>query len=160
MSAKPSLKKREKRLCGIQEALDILFRAHGGQEQRHLNALWNNWDMVLGEDLAQLGAPLGHKDRMLQIGAEDSMALQELSLQSPDILDRVNAFMDGPFFVQVRVILLQGQRALNERRPARSLTPLRPCVPPRPPRLGALSGTFPPGSLVASCYDAYISVWR
>lgn len=160
MSDKLSLKKREKRLRSIQEALDILFRAHGGQEQRHLSALWSNWEMVLGEDLAPLGVPLGHKDRVLHIGAEDSMALQELSLQSPEILERVNAFMDGPYFSQVRVALQQGQRALSEKRPPRSLAPLRPALPPKPPRLGSLSGQFPPGSLVGPCYEAYISVWR
>lgn len=159
MSKKPLFTKREKRLRTVQEAVNILLNVYGGQERRHLSALWDNWVMVLGEDLACLGMPMGHKEHVLLIGAEDSMALQELSLQSPEILERVNAFMDSPFFSQIRVTLLHGQRALNEKRPARPISPLRAALPPRPPRLGGLSGQFPPDSMVGRCYEAYVAAF-
>ena len=160
MASKRTLTKREKRLRTVREAVDILLAAYGGQDRRQLCSLWDNCEMVLGDDLAPLALPLGHKDSVLLVGAEDSMALQELSLQSPEILERANAFMDAPFFSQVRVILLQGQRPLNERRPPRPLSPARPPMPPRPPRLGGLMGAFSPDSLAGPCYEAYVAAFR
>jgi hypothetical protein len=119
-----ALKKREERLCSAGEAMDAFLARLGGKERRHLCALWDNWDVALGP-LASLALPLGQEDGVLFLGAEDSMALQELSLQGPEILERVNAFMDSPFFVKVRVVLVQGRRPLNRKPPARPLPP--PC---------------------------------
>ncbi len=159
MGHKRSLIKREKRLRSVQEAVNILLAAYGGEENFRICALWDNWEMVMGEALAPLALPLGHKDGVLLVGAEDSMALQELSLQTPEILERANAFMDTPFFSKVRVILQQGQRPLSEKLPARPTTPARSPMPSRPPRLGGLMGTFPPDSLVGRCYRAYVAAF-
>jgi hypothetical protein len=146
--------KREKRLRAAGEAVEAFLAQLGGKERRHLCALWNNWDLVLGP-LAPLALPLGQEKGVLLLGAEDSMALQELVLQGPEILERVNAFMDGPFFLKVRVILAQGRPPLNRRPPAH---PLPPPAPARPPRLGGLS--LPPDSPVGRCYAAYVARFR
>jgi hypothetical protein len=134
--------------------VDSFLAQLGGKERRHLCALWNNWDLVL-VPLAPLALPLGQEKGALLLGAEDSMALQELVLQGPEILERVNAFMDGPFFLKVRVILAQGRRPLNRRPPPR---PLPPPSAARPPRLGGLS--LPPDSPVGRCYAAYVAMFR
>ncbi len=152
--------KRLKRLAPAGEAARDLLLGLGGKERLHLAALWENWDMAMGPDIAALALPLGHKEGTLNIGAEDTMAMQELSLQSDDILERANAFMDSPFFNRVRVILLHGQRTLDVIRPQRPLLPPPPKLPPRPPRLGSLLGKLDPASPVGRCYEAYLAMFR
>ena len=114
----------------------------------------------MGDDLAALAFPLGHKDDILLIGAEDTMAMQELFLQSPEILERANAFMDSEFFLHVKVSLMQGQRDLSRQRPRRPHSPLAPVPPPKPARLGALLGKLNPDSPVTRCYQAYLAMFN
>ena len=83
------------------------------QARSRLGHLWQNWNMVMGEDLAPLARPLGHHRDMLLIGAEDAMLAQELHLMSGELLDRVNAFMETPFFNGVKVSLLMGKSGLD-----------------------------------------------
>ena len=146
--------KREKRLRAAGEAMEAFLAQRGGRERRRLCALWNDWDLVLGP-LASLALPLGQESGVLLLGAEDSMALQEISLQGPEILDRVNAFMDSPFFLKVRGVLIQRRLPLNRKPPARTLPPPAPA---RPPRLGGLS--LPPDSPAGRCYAAYVAMFR
>ena len=60
------------------------------QARSRLGHLWQNWNMVMGEDLAPLARPLGHHRDMLLIGAEDAMLAQELHLMSGELLERVD----------------------------------------------------------------------
>ena len=152
--------RREWRVRSAGDAVTSLLSAYGGKEARHLAALWENWNMVMGEGIACLGFPLGHKEHTLTIGAEDSMALQELSMQSVEILERANAFMDSIFFKQIKVILMQGQRALTQQRPRRPSHYIKPPNPPRPPRLGSLLGKLDPNSPVTQCYKAYLALYN
>lgn len=159
MSKDPRLVTRERRLLATSEAVPSFLDAYGGKERRHLTALWNNWRTVMGENIAQLASPVGHKDNTLLIGADDSMALQELSMLSMEILERANAFMDSDFFHRVKVILLQGQQDLSQLRPRRP-TALPPAPPPKPPRLGGLLGSLNPDSPVTRCYEAYVAMFN
>ncbi|MDR2488793.1 MAG: DUF721 domain-containing protein [Desulfovibrio sp.] len=150
---------RERRCIALGEAALAFLDSRGGKRTRHLAALWQNWSVVMGENLAGLAFPLGHKDALLLIGAEDSMALQELSLQSPEILQRVNAFMDGECFRRVNISLLQSRQLLLPVRPRLSDIPLRPSLPPKPRELGSLVGKLNPASPVARCYEAYVMMF-
>jgi hypothetical protein len=152
------LSSREKRLCSSSEALASLFARLGGEEISKLASLWKNWTTVMGHDLASLGRPLGHKDRTLQIGADDSMALQDLALQVPDILERVNAFMGGEYFADVKVLLMQGGRDLETPLPARPEPAAAP--EPPPPPLGRLMGTLDPDSPITRCYEIFVALSR
>jgi hypothetical protein len=149
---------RERRLLALGEAAGVFLDSRGGRRRRHLAALWQNWHAVLGGSLAELAFPLGHKDDILLVGAEDSMAMQELSLQSPEILERVNAFMDEGFFRRMQVSLMHGRPALASqvRSPA---APPPPVLPPKPPGLGALLGKLDPASPVTRCYEAYVAMF-
>lgn len=124
-----------------------------GREPRqdHLEQLWKNWSMVMGPDLAPLAHPLGHRDGLLLVGGEDHFILQELTYATPEILERVNAFMDEPFFQKVELHLLFGKTPLNLTRATRVAPPP---PPPRPARLGGLR--LDPASPVARCYEAYV----
>ena len=84
-----------------------------GEGRARLQQLWLNWDMVMGPDLAPLARPMGHHRDLLLIGAEDAMLAQELHLMSAELLERVNAFMETPFFNGVKVSLLMGKQGLD-----------------------------------------------
>lgn len=147
------------RLCTIEEALSVFFKENNSEAQHALYGLWQNWTKILGEELAELGVPLGHKESTLIIGADDNMAMQELSMQSIEILERVNDHMRSNFFRKVSVVLMQGRRNLAQQRPKRSIEPLQPPMPTRPLRLGALQGKLDPASPVAACYEAYLAMF-
>ncbi|MDD4701024.1 MAG: DUF721 domain-containing protein [Desulfovibrio sp.] len=83
------------------------------QARNRLSHLWQNWNMVMGPELAELARPLGHHKDLLLIGAEDAMLAQELHLMSAELLERVNAFMEEPFFGGVKVSLLMGKPGLD-----------------------------------------------
>ncbi len=150
---KPS-RTRKKKLIPASGAVAALLATLGG-EALGLLSLWEHWDFAAGEEVAALGQPLGHKDDVLILGVEDPMAMQELSLRIPELLERVNAFLDSEIFSDVRLILLQGARPLTVKRPRRSLSPFDR-MPPRPPRLGGLAGRLDPHSPVTRSYEAYI----
>ena len=143
------------RLSEVISARDGLARVLeklGGGEKIRLIRLWQNWEMVMGTDLAPLALPLGHRDVTLLVGAEDNLAMQELTFQTPEILERVNAFMDAPFFQRVEVHLLLGRAPLDIPPVLQPQDRPRP-APARPP---ALRGTLQldPESPVGRCYAA------
>lgn len=150
---------RERRLRSCPEALAALFERLGGAEQARLVMLWKNWDDVMGP-LAELGCPLGHKDDALLVGADDAMAMQELSLLSIELLERANAFMGNDFFQQLKVHLRQGQRDLAQTRPLPTARPSSPVPPGAFPRLGRLTGQLDPASPVTRCYEAHVAASR
>ncbi|MDR1490330.1 MAG: DUF721 domain-containing protein [Desulfovibrio sp.] len=106
---------RAEQSCSAAEAVRDLFAGLGRPWQGRLKELWRHWDMVAGEEIARIGRPLGYgsKDRSLLLGVDDAMALQELSLQRDDILERSNAFMNETFFLNLKVRLLQDQTDLS-----------------------------------------------
>ena len=149
---------REKRLVASSEALFAVFAKWGGEDQARLTALWKSWEDAVGEDVASLGSPVGHKDAVLSIGAEDTMALQELSLRSGEILESVNAFMEKEFFTKVSVVLLQGRAELNRMQPTGP--PPEPVQEAELPRLGGIADKLDPDSPVTRCYLAHLQSQR
>ena len=142
----------------IADALKEYLNARGAKNQFQLARLWENWEMVMGPDLAALAFPLGQRKGILLVGAEDNLAAQDLSYMSPEILERVNAFMDGPFFNRVEVHLLFGRTPLDTTRvvvPPSSRVPL----PPRPEGLGGLMQSLDPESTVGRCYLKYVRMF-
>lgn len=137
------------------EGLRRVLEKLGGNAAIRLIRLWQNWEMVMGPELAGLAMPLGHRDVTLLVGAEDNPALQELSLQTPEILERVNAFMDAPFFQRVEVHLLLGRAPLDIPPP---LLPPPDRVRPAPLRPAGLLGRLKldPATPVGRCYAAYL----
>lgn len=142
----------------IGDALKGFLNARGAKNQFQLARLWENWEMVMGPDLTPLAFPLGHRKGILMVGAEDNMAAQDLTFMTPEILERVNAFMDGPFFSRVEVHLLMGRTPLDTTRlviPPSSRVPL----PPRPEGLGGLLDKLDPTSTVGRCYAKYVKLF-
>ncbi|OBQ52450.1 DUF721 domain-containing protein [Halodesulfovibrio spirochaetisodalis] len=138
--------------------LGKLLYEKGGDRHMPLVPLWQNWDMVMGEELAELGRPLGHKDRTIIIGADDNMAQYELSAQTYEVLERVNAFLGKDMFDTVQVELMQGRESLdNMTMPV--FKQARPKIPPRPKDLGNLEHILDPDSPVTKCYKKYVAMY-
>ena len=54
----------------------LLASLGGGPERARLSLLWQNWEPVMGPELAPLALPLGRHKDILLIGAEDAMLIQ------------------------------------------------------------------------------------
>ncbi len=142
-------------ILGISDALTTFLGKRGGAEHARLTLLWEHWNMVMGEELSSLASPLGHKKGTLLLAAEDPMAAQDLAMQSAEILERANAFMNEQYFSRVQVELAMGRQGLSDRLP-----PLRPRPQDyrvsRPENLGSLKNILSPDSPVGRCYEAYL----
>ena len=127
------------------------------QARSRLGHLWQNWNMVMGEDLAPLARPLGHHRDMLLIGAEDAMLAQELHLMSGELLERVNAFMEQPFFNAIKVSLLMGKVGLDKTAVHKPMAAQVPKPPkPEPPNAhGLYLEAMDPSSPVARAYARF-----
>lgn len=114
----------------LREALLGLLESMGGTPERAgLQSLWDNWEKVLGPELAAIAQPLGHQGdgkgvpsgarAALLLGAEDAMLLQELRFRGEEILERVNGFLGQAYFCEVKVSLPLGRSApVRSREPA------------------------------------------
>lgn len=142
----------------LQELLGRFLEEHGEEVNTRLIHLWENWDMVMGEELAPICYPLGHKDRTLIVGAEDNMMQQELSYYAFEILERVNAFVNEEYFNKVRVELLMGKAPMDvvslPKAKDSGPEPLR-----RPKNLGKLVGKLNPESPVTKAYEKYVKMF-
>lgn len=148
------LAKREKRARSTEEGVSALLDSLGGKDRARLNRLWKDWESVMGEYIASLSHPLGHAEDVLLVGADDAMAMQELSLLSRELLERANEHMGRPLFAKVTVRLMQGRPDLARRREPFAAPPLRP--PYTPQQVGRHLGAFDPDSPVARCYEAHV----
>ena len=148
------LAKREKRARSTGEGVSALFDSLGGPERGRLNLLWSNWEGVMGDYIASLSHPLGHAEDALLVGADDAMAIQELSLLSQELLERANAHMGRAFFARVTVRLMQGRPDLARRRESPADALPRPLYTPE--RVGRHRGAFASDSPVAQCYEAHV----
>ena len=141
----------------IKDALaDFLAKRDSGARRR-LSLLWRHWDMTMGAELAAYAAPLGHRNQTLIVGAEDAMAAQELAMQTPDMLERANAFMDEPFFTKIQIEMMAGNANLSRLQSEQHLLP-RPSLR-QPELLGALRPRLNPSSPVTRCYEAYLRIF-
>lgn len=66
-----------------------------------------------GAGSGAIGRPLGHHDDKLLIGAEDAVLLQELYYMGPEIVRRVNEFLQEDFFTAVKVSLMLDHQDLD-----------------------------------------------
>ena len=138
--------------------LEKVFISLGASpEQAKLSRLWRSWDAVLGPDLAPLARPLGHHDDKLLIGAEDAVLLQELYYMGPEIVRRVNEFLQEDFFTAVQVSLMLAHQDLDAPSPVLERSAGRPKEEVPAPS-GASLGLMDPESAVARCYARFLGM--
>lgn len=154
----------------LREALLGLLESMGGSPERAgLQSLWDNWEKVLGPELAAIAQPLGHHGdgkgahadgrAALLLGAEDAMLLQELRFRGEEILERVNGFLGQAYFCEVKVSLPLGRSA-----PVRSREPApRPGeeeVREEPAARGVFLAAMDGNSPVARCYARFAGLTK
>lgn len=138
------------------QIMDNVLRGLGSSpDQARLSLLWRHWETVMGTALAPLAHPLGHRDGILFVGADDAMTVQELHMQGEEILERVNAFMEKPFFRAVKVSLVLGKTELDG--PLRRAAPFEEISPPLPRSAadGRYLDSMDPDSPVARAYASF-----
>lgn len=142
----------------IRKAMTSYLSDIDASEGFRLVHLWRSWEDIFGPDLAALARPMGHRKRTLLIGAEDHLALQELTYYAPQLLEAVNEFLGEEFFDKVHVDLIMGKAPLDTHG-AHSPWGVR-YAPPEPENLGALKGKLPSEHPVARCYEAYVRYFK
>ena len=140
------------------------FKNHFSTEEVKINLrlaqMWSNWSEIVGsEELADLIRPLGHRQRTLILGAEDSITIQEMNFFVPQLLDKVNDFLGQPFFDKIRFELLKGRTPLNQSVLV-STKYRRRCSLKKPQSLGKLLDKLPKDSPVYKCYKKYVNLFR
>ncbi|MBF0480145.1 MAG: DUF721 domain-containing protein [Desulfovibrionaceae bacterium] len=116
-------------------------------------SLWREWPRLFADAPFDLGRPLGERDRVLVVGVEDPLAMQELSFGRTDILTRANEFLGEQCFDKVRFELIHGRASLGE---TQALPDSEPCRPAPLPRVGGLD--LPPDTPLGRCYAKYIAL--
>ena len=154
-SKRKSIRKRctERVETLAQRFLESLSAMAGCPEQFRLVELWRNWHVVMGEEISSLCLPLGHREHRLELGTEDSMAMQELLYLEHEIVNRANAFLETPFFNDVKVTLIGERRGLAGAYGEPVARP-RAVQLPRMAR-GTCLQEMDTDSAIARCYRAY-----
>ncbi len=157
---RPQPRERKKRAylepTQIFKIQERVLKSKGYDETRkQVSLLYEHWEMVFGEDLAKLALPIGYRNKILLIAAEDSMALNELNYYQEEILERIHAFMDNKFFERVEFHLLQGKTPLNKVEKAVHFFYKTELI--RPENLGKLN--LPEGK-VKDAYLHYLSLFE
>ncbi len=116
-----------------------------------------HWSQVVGSELAALARPLGRKKNTLILGAEDSLVIQEITLQQSEILNRISLFCGVDLFDRLRVELLKGRTPLDSTLVNR---PEPGYVPPRPENLGDLMPFLPKNTTLTRCYARYVNFFK
>lgn len=90
----------------IGESIFALLKKMGGcRERAGMEAVWKNWCEITGEEIAQMASPAGYHGTTLIVSAEDAIDMQEISMQSELILERVNNFLKSEYFTKLKVTL-------------------------------------------------------
>jgi hypothetical protein len=118
-----------------------------------LASLWREWPRLFAEAPFDLGRPLGGRDRVLVVGVEDPLAMQELSFARQDLLTRANAFLGEQCFDKVRLELIHGQAPLDATGFSAGAAPPAPLVLPR---VGGLD--LPRDTPIGRCYAKYVAL--
>jgi len=135
----------------------LLERGEAGKNRR-FHALWRDWPRAVGEDVASLCRPLGHRRGILLVATDDSVAMQELSYMVSEILARANRYLGENCFDKVQFDLLGAQIPLDETQsPHPDYYPVR--YDP-PAKLGGLLGKLDPASPVGRCYEKYVKFFQ
>lgn len=150
---------RSRKLHSVAEAFQSLVERRGDPTIEKRLSLWSHWDSLMGSPIVDLGFPIETKGKTIIMGAENSMAMQELSMLAPTILHRVNEFLGEKMFT--KVVFVQGEPPAKERQARLDYlaTPEVATMPPPPKQFGHKLSDFSDNSLVSQCYRAVYSAY-
>ena len=145
--------RRRRQYIGRESRLGTLAR-YDKKGGLRLVRLWQDWERIVGADVAELARPVGHKERTLLLNTVDAIAAQQLTFFVPEILERVNGFFGQEVFDKVRFELLDGRVPLGKNEKAEPEPAPRPIG--KPLELGGLLDKIDPDSALGRCYLAYV----
>ena len=100
----------------VGDSIFVLLERMGGNPQKaRFATLWKCWIEVVGEDFAWI-TPLGHHEDVLLLAVENAMEIQELNLQAPLILEKINGWLGREYFSRLRVTV-RGEDGQNPQVP-------------------------------------------
>lgn len=147
--------KRTNGMFSLGGKLGSVLSALGNGEKLMQVRLWQNWEMVMGPDIAPLAWPLGARNDILIVGGEDNLALQELSFMTPETLSGSMRLWMPRYSTGSNCGLSWATGLWDQMPDIQPSTRVRP-APPRPRQLGAHLEEMNPDSPVARCYAAYL----
>lgn len=135
---------------------DFIQRYDKKPEHALLRQLWDNWDMVCPEEIYGLAKPYAYKGKVLFVGAETPLDLQEIRMYYADLLERIQVFLRAygleTYFEKLEFSLLNGKKSLldREKMPDHFVQ----WFPQRPKRYGKKID-FHGSKSLERCYEAY-----
>lgn len=120
-----------------------------------LAQLWLAWSEVLPPEVAGMARPLGHRDRVLLLAAEDPVVVQEAQFLGPLILEKVHAFLGHEVFDKVRFELINGRVPLDGRQGGSGTAASPPVEIPN--EYGGLDDLLEEDSAIGRAYRAYVN---
>lgn len=142
-------------VLSVADAFQNMVERKGDPSIEKRLQLWSQWDTIMGSPVIDLGFPIETKGKSIIMGAENALAMQELSMLSPTILNRVNSFL-GETNAYTRVVLTQANHpprlAMSVKKQAATTQP--DTMPPPPKGFGHRLDNFSDDSIVSRCYRA------
>jgi len=87
----------------ISTEIKTFFKNFSSPNYIILAQLRNNWGKIVGEKVASHSIPVALKDKKLIINVNDSIWLQELSLQSDEIKNNIHSFLKRNFLESIHL---------------------------------------------------------
>ena len=121
-----------------------------------LRQLWDNWDMVCPQEIIDLVKPYSYKGKVLYLGADNPLDLQETRMYYAELLERMNVFLEAyglaNYFERLEFSLIRGKKSLLEYKGIPKH--LKNVFPPRPKRYGEKID-FHGMKSIERCYEAF-----
>ncbi|MCF8109124.1 MAG: DUF721 domain-containing protein [Desulfohalobiaceae bacterium] len=139
------------------QALEALLSRRGMKQEMQIAEVWKQWPRIIGPGLQDLVRPVGKRKRTLRLGAANSLIMQECSLYSEQILDKIAACLGWQPFDKISFELLENKVCLDQ---VFVGCDFQTYTAAPPEILGGLLDAVPEDSPVGSCYRTYLRMLR
>lgn len=89
-------------MTDIAKVLSGMFRERGWDRRLGLHAVFHFWDEVVGSAVALQARPSLIRGKVLWVSVSDSVWMQQLHLQKPSLLERINQRLEGETISDIR----------------------------------------------------------
>ena len=88
-------KKKRNQVTPVGDNLDAVLGRQGWGNQLHLFSLVRHWPEVAGRELADRSMPAWFRRNVLWVYVQGSIWMQQMQMVKPELLARINAFLQG-----------------------------------------------------------------
>ena len=108
------IKKKKKKLVSLAETLSTVYGRQQWGNQWHLFRLVQHWPELVGDVFAEHTMPAYFRRNELWVYAHNSLWMQQMHFSKADIIDKINAFLQGTLTVGDIRWALQPAELLSE----------------------------------------------